>query len=86
MAPARIRSDLDAVTSGRPVLVDDLHRATGEPTAALDVTPIEALVRLRACAIGHSMPVSQAAYALLDRRLLAAPDGEWTWVPGRGSA
>ena len=61
----------------------EVYQATGVLIAALDVTPAEALVRLRAYAIGHSMPISQVAYALLDKRLRATADGEWTSAHGR---
>jgi hypothetical protein len=63
----------------------EVYQATGVLIAALDVTPAEALVRLRAYAIGHSMPVGQVAYALLDKRLRATTDGDWTWDPGVGT-
>jgi hypothetical protein len=63
----------------------EVYQATGVLIAALDVTPTEALVRLRAYAIGHSMPVSQVAYALLDKRLRATTDGNWTWDAGQGT-
>jgi GAF domain-containing protein len=52
--------------------------------AALDVSPAEALVRLRAYAIGHSLPISEVAHAVLDRRLRPAADGEWQQVARAG--
>ena len=61
----------------------EVYQATGFLIGALDVTPAEALVRLRAYAIGHSLPISDAAYAVLDRRLLPSADGDWIWVDGR---
>jgi hypothetical protein len=61
----------------------EVYQATGVLIAALDVSSAEALVRLRAYAIGHSLPVSDVARALLSRRLLPA-DGEWTPGPGWG--
>jgi hypothetical protein len=61
----------------------EVYQATGVLIAALDVTPAEALVRLRAYAIGHSLPVSEVAHAVVDARLRPAPDGEWTWGAGR---
>ena len=64
----------------------EVYQATGVLIAALEVTPTEALVRLRAYAIGHSLPISEVAYALLDKRLQATADGEWTWATGRGRA
>ena len=61
----------------------EVYQATGVLIAALDVTPAEALVRLRAFAIGHSLPIGEVAYALLDKRLLAASQGDWAWADGR---
>jgi hypothetical protein len=61
----------------------EVYQATGVLIAALDVSPAEALVRLRAYAIGHSLPVSDVAFAVLDGRLLPVADGEWTRRPGR---
>lgn len=64
----------------------EVYQATGVLIAALDVTPAEALVRLRGYAIGHSLPISRVAYAIVDKRLLAARSGEWTWAAeGDGS-
>ena len=64
----------------------EVYQATGVLIAALDVTPAEALVRLRAYAIGHSLPISEVAHALLDKRLQAAADGDWTWAPERSTS
>jgi hypothetical protein len=61
----------------------EVYQATGFLVGALDVTPAEALVRLRAYAIGHSLPISDVANAVLDRRLLPSADGAWLWVAGR---
>lgn len=61
----------------------EVYQATGVLIAALDVSPAEALVRLRAYAIGQSRSISDVAHALLDRRLLPAADGEWRHAPGR---
>jgi hypothetical protein len=61
----------------------EVYQATGVLVAALDVSPAEALVRLRAYAIGHSLPISEVAYAVLDRRLLPSVDGDWTGSTGR---
>ena len=63
----------------------EIYQATGFLIGALEITPAEALVRLRAYAITHSLPVSDVAYAVLDRRLLPSPDGEWIWTPGQDS-
>jgi AmiR/NasT family two-component response regulator len=61
----------------------EVYQATGFLIGSLDVTPADALVRLRAYAIGHSMPISDVAHAVLDRRLLPSADGDWTWTDGR---
>ena len=63
----------------------EIYQATGFLISMLDVTPAEALVRLRAYAIGHSLPISDVAYAVLDRRLLPSADGDWIWTDGRDS-
>lgn len=63
----------------------EVYQATGVLIAALDVTPAEALVRLRAYAIGQSRPISEVAYAVLDKRLRPGPDGDWAWTEGGGS-
>jgi hypothetical protein len=61
----------------------EVYQSTGFLVAALDVTPAEALIRLRAHAIGHSMSISQVAYAVLDKQLVPSADGDWTWTDGR---
>jgi AmiR/NasT family two-component response regulator len=61
----------------------EVYQATGFLIGALDVTPAEALVRLRAYAIGQSRSISEVAYAVLDKRLLPSADGDWTWTDGR---
>jgi hypothetical protein len=61
----------------------EVYQATGVLIAALGVSPVEALVRLRAYAIGQSLPISDVAYAVLDRRLHPSADGDWSGSPGR---
>lgn len=54
----------------------EVYQATGMIIAALDVTPADALVRLRAHAISHSLTASDVAFKILDRRLVLDED-EW---------
>ena len=54
----------------------EVYQATGMIIAALDVTPADALVRLRAHAISHSLTASDVAYQILDRRLVLDKD-DW---------
>lgn len=54
----------------------EVYQATGVIVAALDVSPADALVRLRAHAISHSLTASEVAYRILDRRLGVDQD-EW---------
>ena len=59
----------------------EVYQATGVLIAALDVSPAEALVRLRAYAIGSSRSVSEVAYAVLSKQLSPVADGDWTRSP-----
>jgi hypothetical protein len=43
---------------------------------ALDVTPADALIRLRAHAISHGLTASEVAYRILSRRLIVTAD-DW---------
>jgi len=52
----------------------EVYQATGMIVAALDVTPADALVRLRAHAISHSLTASDVAYQILNRRLVLERD------------
>jgi len=52
----------------------EVYQATGMIVAALDVTPADALVRLRAHAIARSATASEVAYQILDRRLVLDRD------------
>lgn len=54
----------------------EVYQATGMIVAALDITPADALVRLRAHAITASLTASQVAYQILDRRLVL-DDDDW---------
>ena len=54
----------------------EVYQATGMIVAALEVTPADALVRLRAHAISRSLTASQVAYRILDRRLVLDED-DW---------
>lgn len=47
----------------------EVYQATGMLIAALDVDPVEALVRLRAYAFSHGMTASEVAYAIVDGRM-----------------
>lgn len=54
----------------------EVYQATGVLVAALDLTPADALVRLRAYAISRSLTASDVAYQILERRLVL-DDDEW---------
>ena len=54
----------------------EVYQATGMIIAALDVTPADALVRLRAHAISRSLTASDVAYRILNRRLVLDKD-DW---------
>jgi GAF domain-containing protein len=59
----------------------EVYQATGMIVAALEITPADALVRLRAHAISHSLSASEVAYRILDRRLALDQD-EWREIRG----
>lgn len=64
----------------------EVYQATGMIIAALDVSPADALVRLRAHAISRGLTASEVAYQILDRRLLLDED-DWPEAGGdRGGA
>lgn len=64
----------------------EVYQATGMIVAALEVTPADALVRLRAHAISRSLTASEVAYRILDRRLVLDAD-DWHATDGdQGSA
>ena len=54
----------------------EVYQATGMIVAALEVTPADALVRLRAHAISRSLTASHVAYEILNRRLVLDND-DW---------
>ncbi len=54
----------------------EVYQATGMIIAALDISPADALVRLRAHAISRSLTASEVAYQILDRRLVL-DDDDW---------
>lgn len=53
----------------------EIHQATGMIISALDVDPVEALVRLRAHAMAESMTASQCAWAIVERRMMVSTAG-----------
>jgi hypothetical protein len=54
----------------------EVYQATGMIIAALDVDPVEALVRLRAYAFAHDMTASVIAWAIVERHL-SLDSEEW---------
>jgi hypothetical protein len=52
----------------------EVYQATGVIVAALEITPADALVRLRAHAVARSLTASDVAYQILDRRLVLDRD------------
>ena len=60
----------------------EVYQATGMIVAALEVTPADALVRLRAHAISRELTASQVAYQILERRLVLSRD-DWYEAGGR---
>jgi hypothetical protein len=61
----------------------EVYQATGMIVAALEVTPADALVRLRAHAIARGLTASEVALRILDRRLVLDAD-QWHDVDGDG--
>ena len=53
----------------------EVYQATGMIMAALDLTATDALVRLRAHAFAYGMTASEAAWAVVERRLSLDSDG-----------
>jgi hypothetical protein len=53
----------------------EVYQATGMLMAALNVSPSEALARLRGFAYAHSMTASEVAWAIVERRLTLHSDG-----------
>ena len=58
----------------------EVYQATGMIIAQLDVSAAEALVRLRAYAFSEGVTASEAAWAIVDRRVVLDSDDSW---PGR---
>ena len=59
----------------------EVYQATGMIMAALDVDSVEALVRLRAYAFARDLTAGQAAWAIVERRVvLTGPD--WLELDG----
>ncbi len=54
----------------------EVYQATGMIVGALDVTPADALSRLRAHAISHGLTASEVAYRILNRHLIVSAD-DW---------
>jgi len=54
----------------------EVYQATGMIVGALDVTPADALIRLRAHAISHGLTASEVAYQILNRQLIVSAD-DW---------
>jgi hypothetical protein len=63
----------------------EVYQATGMIVAALDVGPVEALVRLRGYAFGHSLTASEVAWAIVERRLRLDSE-DWRRDPGHEEA
>ena len=63
----------------------EVYQATGMIMAALDISPTDALVRLRAHAFAYGMTASEAAWAVVERRLSLDSD-DWRSEPGQPSA
>ena len=63
----------------------EVYQATGMIIGALDVSPADALVRLRAHAISRSLTASEVAYQILDRRLVLDKD-DWRETGGAHEA
>ena len=60
----------------------EVYQATGMIVGALDVTPADALIRLRAHAISHGLTASEVAYRILNRQLIVSAD-DWHDVDHR---
>jgi hypothetical protein len=57
----------------------EVYQATGMIIAELEVDPAEALIRLRAYAYARGLTASEAAWAIVERRIVL--DGD-SWKPG----
>lgn len=63
----------------------EVYQATGMIVGATDVTPADALIRLRAHAIFHGLTASEVAYRILNRQLIVSAD-DWYDGDHRGEA
>lgn len=63
----------------------EVYQATGMLVASLDIGPVEALVRLRGYAFGHSLTASEVAWAIVKRRLRLDSE-DWRRDPGNEEA
>ncbi len=63
----------------------EVYQATGMIVAALEVSPADALARLRAHAISCSLTASDVAYQILDRSLVLDADDGHDTDRGQGS-
>ena len=61
----------------------EVYQATGMIIAQLDVDAAEALARLRAYAFGQGLTASEAAWAIVQRRVVLDADDSWHGRPGR---
>jgi hypothetical protein len=61
----------------------EVYEATGMIIAQLDVSAAEALVRLRAYAFSEGLTASEAAWAIVDRRVVLDSDDSWPGRAGR---
>jgi hypothetical protein len=62
----------------------EVYQATGMIIGHLDVDAAEALVRLRAYAFSHGLTASQAAWAIVERRVSLAEEESFRIPPGGG--
>ncbi len=73
--PAATEDDTSSFWSELTALTrTEVHQATGVLIGQLNVTPAEALVRLRAYAFAHARTISEAAYDVLDHRVRLGDD------------
>lgn len=62
----------------------EVYQATGMIIAALDVSPAEALVRLRANAYARDMTATELAWDILERRIDLSDDEPWAGIGDNG--
>ena len=61
----------------------EVYQATGMIIAQLDVDAAEALARLRGYAFAQGLTASEAAWAIVQRRVVLGADDSWHGRPGR---